>query len=371
MIDFELVAGGSQQQPARAGRLQTRHGEVRTPVFMPVGTHGVVKSLEHQELRDLGSQIMLNNAYHLMLRPGDEAIAKFGGLHSFTGNQSPILTDSGGFQVFSLRQLAKLRDAGVVFASHLDGHKISLTPERLVQVQERLAPDIAMILDHCPAGDASEEMVREATRRTTLWAQRSLAARDPQGPVAWFAIVQGGRFEAMRRSHAEELCKLPFSGFAIGGVSVGEAAEDVARIVRLTAPLLPVDKPRYLMGVGTPRDLVEAVGAGLDMFDCVIPTRNARNGTVFTSRGRVRLKNATHAEDFSPLDENCPCNTCANYTRAYLRHLFQTNETLGLHLASYHNVFFFLKLMRDMRQAIIAGKFAPWQRAFLDTCGET
>lgn len=349
-LSFEVTVRASSGE-ARRGRLQTGHGTVDTPVFMPVGTLAAVKALDPRDLEVLGARIILNNAYHLMLRPGTELVRAHGGLHRFSGFQGSILTDSGGFQVFSLADLRKVTDDGVEFRSHIDGALVELSPEKLVAVQEALGPDIAMVLDECPPGDAGRKRVEAAVERTTRWARRCLAARE-RDDVAWFGIVQGGVFDDLRAEHAAELGAMPFDGFAIGGVSVGEEADEIARIVRSTAPRLPQEKPRYLMGVGTPEDLVRGVASGIDMFDCVMPTRNARTGQLFTSRGRIVIKNAAHRESQEPLDPACGCYTCQTFTRAYLRHLYVAGE-IGYHrLATLHNVAFYLDLMRNIRSEI-------------------
>jgi queuine tRNA-ribosyltransferase len=352
-LGFELL---TSHGAARRGRLRTPHGTVETPVFMPVGTLGAVKSLEARDVHALGAQMILGNAYHLMLRPGAERVARLGGLHAFQGYEGAILTDSGGFQVFSLAGMRKITDHGVTFRSHIDGSLVELTPEKLVQTQELLGPDVAMVLDVCPPAQAPREVVAAALRRTTAWAERCLAARG-RHDVGWFGIVQGALFEDMRAAHATELAPLPFDGFAIGGVSVGESPADIDRIVRFTAPLLPTHKPRYLMGVGTPADLVRGVAAGVDMFDCVMPTRNARNGQLFTSHGRINIKNGSMRDSDAPVDARCGCPTCKHYTRAYLRHLFVAGEITYHRLATLHNVTFYLDLMRRMRAAIEAQRF--------------
>ncbi|MEM6732710.1 MAG: tRNA guanosine(34) transglycosylase Tgt [Myxococcota bacterium] len=341
---------------ARRGRLHTLHGTIETPVFMPVGTLASVKTLDERDLDALGAKIILNNAYHLMLRPGDDMVARRGGLHGFSNYSGAILTDSGGFQVFSLEGFRKVTDEGVEFRSHIDGSLHHLTPERLVEVQENLRPDIAMVLDECPPGKADRERVIRATNRTTEWAKRAVAARD-RDDVAWFGIVQGGLFEDLRAEHAKVISDLPFDGVAVGGVSVGESPEDIDRIVRVTAPLLPKDRPRYLMGVGTPQDLVRGVASGIDMFDCVMPTRNARNGTLFTWHGKVNIKRAEFREDDRPLDPETPCYVSQTYSRAYLRHLFTAGEPSFLRLATLHNVAFYLSLMQRIRDALDAGRF--------------
>ncbi len=356
-IGFELL-GTCRRTNARRGRLTTRHGVVETPVFMPVGTLGSVKTLDARDLDALGARITLANAYHLMLRPGDELVAKLGGLHRFGAYAGAILTDSGGYQVYSLASRRELRDDGVSFRSHIDGRLIDLTPERLVAIQENLAPDIAMVLDVCPPAQAPRAEVESAVERTSRWARRCLAART-RDDVAWFGIIQGALFDDLRRQHVDDLAQLPFDGFAVGGVSVGESPEDIDRIVGVTAPLLPVGRPRYLMGVGTPADLVRGVAAGIDMFDCVMPTRNARNGQLFTSAGKITIKNAEHRASERPVDEQCGCYTCRTHTRAYLRHLFVAGEITYHRLATLHNVSFYLGLMHGMREDIAADRFDP------------
>ncbi|MBI5510026.1 MAG: tRNA guanosine(34) transglycosylase Tgt [Deltaproteobacteria bacterium] len=354
-LRFELLRqqrGGE----ARRGRVHTRHAVVETPVFMPVGTQGAVKSLDPRDLDALGARIILSNAYHLLLRPGAAAVAARGGLHRFMRYDGAILTDSGGYQVFSLKDLRKLSDAGVEFRSHVDGRLVQLTPESLVAGQEQLGPDIAMVLDECPPAKADREHVARAVARTTAWAKRAVLARA-RADVAWFGIVQGALFPELRREHAAEMRELDFDGFAVGGVSVGEDSAEITEIVRLTAPLLPRDKPRYLMGVGTPGDLVRGVAAGIDMFDCVLPTRNARNGQLFTSTGRLVIKNAANRDSDLPVDAACRCYTCRTFSRAYLRHLYVAGE-VGYHrLATIHNLSFYLQLMAQIRAALDADTF--------------
>ncbi len=356
-LRFELLAEDAGSA-ARRGRLTTRHGVVETPVFMPVGTAASVKSLDSKDVTELGAQIILGNTYHLMLRPGAETVGAMGGLHRFMRWPGSILTDSGGFQVFSLAGLRQVTDHGVKFRSHVDGSLHELTPERAVEIQEALGSDIAMQLDECPPADAGADVVRAAVERSTAWARRCLQHRT-RSDVAWFGIVQGGLFDDLRRAHAEELTREPFDGFAVGGVSVGETTEDIDRVVRLTAPLLPRDKPRYLMGVGTPQDLVRGVAAGIDMFDCVMPTRNARNGQLFTSKGKLGIKNAAHRQSDLPVDEACGCPTCTTYSRAYLRHLFVAGELSYFRLATLHNLAFYLGLMRRIRAELDQGRFDP------------
>jgi queuine tRNA-ribosyltransferase len=343
---------------ARRGTLKTAHGTVQTPVFMPVGTLGAIKSLDATDNHALGAQIMLANAYHLMLRPGADLVAEMGGLHQFMGYQGAILTDSGGFQVFSLANARRIDDDGVTFRSHIDGAKIRLTPAKLVEVQEQLGPDVAMVIDECPPGQADRDVVLRAMARTTAWAKKCLQART-RSDMNWFGIVQGGLHDDLRARHAQEIGSLPFDGFAIGGVSVGESNADIDRVVRLTAPLLPADRARYLMGVGTPEDLVRGVAAGVDMFDCIMPSRNARNGQLFTSVGRINIKGAAHRASDVPVDPHCTCHTCTHHSRSYLRHLFIAKELTYFRLATLHNVHFYLQLMRRIRAEIEAGTFDP------------
>jgi queuine tRNA-ribosyltransferase len=357
MLRFDLLSTSTGTR-ARRGRLTLRHGTVETPVFMPVGTAASVKSLDSRDLEALGAEIILGNTYHLMLRPGDELVARRGGLHRFMDWSRCVLTDSGGFQVFSLSSLRRLTDKGVTFRSHVDGSMFELTPERAVAIQENLGSDIAMQLDECPPALAPKADVAAAVRRSTAWARRCLDARR-RDDQALFGIVQGALFDDLRAEHAATLGSMGFAGYAIGGVSVGEAPEDIERIVRLTAPLLPADKPRYLMGVGTPADLVRGVAAGIDMFDCVMPTRNARNGMLFTSEGKVVIKNAEHRESDLPVDPACRCPTCRSYSRAYLRHLYVAKEITYYRLATLHNLSFYLELMRRIRGELEQDVFDP------------
>jgi queuine tRNA-ribosyltransferase len=345
---------------ARAGRLTTPHGEVETPVFMPVGTAGAVKAVLHRDLREIGARILLANTYHLMLRPGDALVAGLGGLHSFTGWDGPFLTDSGGYQVFSLAALRKLDEEGVRFQSHLDGSPHLLSPERSMEVQQNLGADIAMAFDECPPGDAPREVVAEATARTTRWARRSRDAHRREDQ--WlFGIVQGGVYLDLREASARGLLEVGFPGYAIGGLSVGEPKAGRDRVLEHLDPVLPAEKPRYLMGVGTPEDLVDAVARGIDMFDCVLPTRNARNGQLFTSRGRLSIRNARHRDDPRPPDPDCRCPTCRTASRAYLRHLHQANEMTAATLMTIHNLFFYLDMMGSMRQSIRLCRFEEWR----------
>jgi queuine tRNA-ribosyltransferase len=344
-VTFEVVA---QRGQGRRGRLHTAHGVVETPAFMPVGTLGSVKALDPHDLRAIGARICLANAYHLMLRPGDVRIRDAGGLHRFIGYDGALLCDSGGFQVYSLAALRTVTEEGVRFRSHIDGALHLLTPERLVEVQERLAPDVAMVLDECAPAQADRDTVVRAMDLTTRWTERALAARS-KDDVAWFGIVQGALHEDLRAAHCDAICKLPCDGFAIGGVSVGESTDDIRRIVAFTAPRLPADKPRYLMGVGTPEDIRHAVQCGVDLFDCVMPSRNARNGTLFTSEGKLSIKNARFRTDDGPLDPRCDCSTCGQHSRAFLRHLFVCEELTYHRLATIHNLRHYLSLMERLR----------------------
>ena len=358
-MEFELQA---RDGAARAGRLRLAHGVVETPIFMPVGTYGTVKAMSPEELAGLGAQIVLGNTYHLMLRPGTEIIGAHGGLHGFMHWDRPILTDSGGFQVWSLGDLRKIREEGVTFRSPINGDKILLTPEISLQVQGALGADIVMVFDECTPYPATVTQAAESMRLSLRWAARSKAAHV--GPGALFGIVQGGVFPALRAESAAGLLDIGFDGYAIGGLSVGEPKEDMLAMTTHTAALLPIERPRYLMGVGTPGDLVAAVGAGVDMFDCVMPTRNARNGHLFTSQGVVRIRNARHRADTAPLDPHCDCYTCRNYSRAYLHHLDRSHEILGARLNTTHNLAYYLRLMRQARAAVMAGTFAEFTRAY-------
>lgn len=347
---------------ARRGRVSFARGVVETPQFMPVGTAGTVKAVTPRELRAGGATIVLANTYHLFLRPGHDLVRDLGGLHRFMNWPSPILTDSGGFQVFSLAGLRRVDDEGVRFRSHLDGSEHHLTPELSMEVQAALGSDVAMALDECPPLPAPREAVAAAVARTGSWARRSREAY--RGPGVPFGIVQGGPYEDLREISAREITSLDFAGYAIGGVSVGEPPAAIARVARATTVLLPEEKPRYLMGVGRPEDLVEAVGAGVDLFDCVMPTRNARNGQLFTASGKLNIKNEAYKRDPRPVDPACGCETCAEYSRAYLRHLFLAKEILASRLNTIHNLAYYLGLMARMRQAIEAGEFAGFRDAF-------
>ncbi len=368
MHEFQLIAKDSRTG-ARAGVLKLTHGEVQTPCYMPVGTQASVKALSPEDVRACGASILLGNTYHLMLRPGADLIEKAGGLHGFMHWDGPILTDSGGFQVFSLADLRRISEEGVEFQSHLDGSFQALNPESAVKIQHQIGADIIMVLDECIPYDAGEEYVSASVERTTRWARRCLEAHLKSGRADrqnLYGIVQGSHFPHLREKSAKDLLALEFPGYAIGGVSVGEAKEKIYEVVRYTAPLLPEDKPRYLMGVGTPEDLWECVERGMDMFDCVLPTRVARNGTALTRHGKVVLKNAQYAKDFSPLDPDCPCECCRNYTKAYLRHLCMAEELLVLRLVSLHNLYFMCQTAGIIRQSILENRFSETKQAFLN-----
>lgn len=360
---------------ARCGSLHTAHGIVETPVFMPVGTQATVKTLSAKELDEAGALIILANAYHLYLRPGIETIKKAGGLHNFMSWQKPMLTDSGGYQIFSLALLRKFKDDGVQFQSHIDGSRHFLTPESVIDIEVALGADIIMPLDDCIEYPASYEMAKIAMERTTQWARRCrerFARVERIGEQMLFGIVQGSSYQELRQESVRQLVELDFPGYAIGGLSVGEPYDLRYAMLSLVAGMLPQEKPRYAMGIGTPEDIVEAIGEGVDMFDCVIPTRYGRNGTAFTAEGKLVVRNAEYKDDDRPLDVSCDCYSCTTYSRAYLRHLFNTSEMLGLRLVSLHNVHFFVTLAHRMRQAIRAGEFLESKEAFLSRyrCGE-
>lgn len=348
---------------ARLGRIVTPHGDIATPAFAPVGTQATVKALDPRDLHELGAELILSNTYHLYLRPGAEVVAEMGGLHRFMNWDGPILTDSGGFQVFSLSKTRKITDEGVEFRSHIDGSRHLFTPEMVVRVQEQLGADIIMVLDECaePQDRAYNE---QALARTHAWAERCRVAQI-RSDQALFGIVQGGVFPDLRRQSAEFLKALDFPGYAIGGLSVGETKEQMVAMLDITTPLLPSAKPRYLMGVGAPEDLLEGVARGVDLFDCVLPTRLARNAGLFTQQGRINIRNARFERDTAPIDEGCPCFTCQNFSRAYLRHLFKAGELLAYRLASIHNLHFLLALMCDIRMAIANDRFLAFRDEFL------
>lgn len=352
-----------QSGAARRGTIELAHGKVETPAFMPVGTYGTVKAMSPQELKDIDAHIVLGNTFHLWLRPGLEVIEAHGGLHKFMNWEGPILTDSGGFQVFSLGELRKITGGGVEFRSPVNGDKCFLSPEESMRIQRVLNSDIVMIFDECTPYPADEQVAGVSMRLSLSWAERSKKAHEGN-PNALFGIVQGGMHEHLRDESLRELRNIDFDGFAIGGLSVGEPKEDMLRILKHTAPQMPQEKPRYLMGVGTPEDLVAAVAEGIDMFDCVMPTRNARNGHLFTRFGDVRIKNATYRMDTGPLDPQCKCYTCQNFSRAYLHHLHRLGEILGARLNTIHNLHYYQELMQQIRAAIEAGRFAEFQAEF-------
>ena len=361
-MKFQVLSqdGGSN---ARTGRIETGRGDILTPVFMPVGTAGSVKSVSPDELESLGAQIVLANTYHLCLRPGDERVARLGGLHKFMGWERPILTDSGGFQVFSLARINKIEEEGVRFQSHIDGSPRLLSPETAVGIQRNLGADIMMCFDECTTYPVTYEYASESVKRTIRWAERSKEASAGSGQ-ALFGIVQGSVFTDLREMCLENLTRIGFDGYALGSLSVGESKEQMLEVMNFLAPRLPAGAPRYVMGVGTPEDLIEGVRAGVDMFDCVMPTRNGRNGTLFTSRGTLNIKNSCWAEDPDPIDPDCGCYTCGRFSRAYLRHLYMSRELLSYRLNTIHNLYFYLDLMAQMRTAIAAGNFEGWRQGF-------
>ena len=360
---------------ARAGVLSTPHGEILTPVFMPVGTQGTVKTLSQQELEAAGAGIILGNAYHLYLRPGMETIREAGGLHRFIGWDHALLTDSGGYQVFSLADLNRITEEGVAFQSHIDGAHHLFTPEKVMEIEHTLGADIIMAFDECAPYPCTHEYAKQSHERTLRWAERcqkhleTLLDREERPEQALFGIVQGSVFPDLRKQSAKALSAMDFPGYAIGGLSVGEPKPVMLDMLEMVLPHLPMEKPHYLMGVGYPEDLVEGVARGMDMFDCVVPTRYGRNGTVFTRRGKLVVKNAPYARDFSPIDSECFCPVCQNYTRAYLRHLFQAGEILALRLATLHNIYFFMEMMHEMREAILHDVFSEWSERFRATYG--
>ncbi len=351
---------------ARLGIIENERGKVETPCFMPVGTLGAVKGITWQHIKEIGYKLVLSNVYHLYLRPGLEIIEAAGGIHQFISWDGLTLTDSGGFQVFSLGNLMEISEDGITFRSHIDGSKHFFSPEFVIKFEEGIGVDIGMVLDECTPYPATYEYAKHSMERTVRWAVRSLNARTSDR-TAVFAIVQGGVYEDLRIKCAELLSELPFEGFAIGGLSVGEPKEDMYKITKIVAPRLPFEKPRYLMGVGKPEDILEAVEAGVDMFDCVIPTRNARNGTLFTSQGKINIKAAKYKKDFSPPDPNCDCYTCRNFSKAYLRHLYISGEINAAVLNTIHNLHFYGKLMKNVRKSIKAGAFKEFKKEFLST----
>jgi queuine tRNA-ribosyltransferase len=371
-VPFNFTLLATDSSGARIGRIETDHGAVETPAFMPVGTQGTVKTLSVSDLEEIGAGLILANTYHLYLRPGERLIEEVGGIHRFMSWQGPILTDSGGYQVLSLADLSRIDDDGVEFKSHLDGSTHFLTPERVVDVQLSIGSDIMMVLDHCASFPCDRPAAERAVDRTTRWAERSLAANGPRiarGDFerVLFGIVQGSTYGDLRERSAREVVALDFPGYAVGGLSVGEPKAVTFEMVERTARVLPPRAPRYLMGVGLPEDIVEAVSRGIDLFDCVLPTRNARNGAVFTSRGKLVVRNAAYARDRGPLDPECRCEVCRTYSRSYIRHLFNVGEMLGPRLATYHNLYFYLHLVSEMRQGIKDGRFAAWREGFYGT----
>ncbi|MGN7388466.1 tRNA guanosine(34) transglycosylase Tgt [Sporosarcina sp. SAFN-015] len=358
-----------KQTGARLGIVHTPHGSFETPAFMPVGTQATVKTMSPEELKEMGAGIILGNTYHLWLRPGNDIIKEAGGLHKFMNWDRPILTDSGGFQVFSLSEFRKIEEEGVHFRHHLNGSKLFLSPEKAMEIQNDLGSDIMMAFDECPPYPATFEYMKASVERTSRWAERCLKAHARPGDQGLFGIVQGGEFEELRKQSAKDLVSLDFPGYAIGGLSVGEPKDVMNRALEFTTPLLPENKPRYLMGVGSPDSLIDGAIRGVDMFDCVLPTRIARNGTLMTSEGRLVVKNAKYERDFGPLDPNCDCYACKNYSRAYIRHLIRANETFGIRLTSYHNLYFLLRLMEQIRDAIRNDRLGDFREEFFEQYG--
>jgi queuine tRNA-ribosyltransferase len=366
-LKFKLLASDGK---ARAGVITTDHGEIETPIFMPVGTQGSVKAIEQRELEEVGAQIILGNTYHLYLRPGTEILTNAGGLHKFMGWDRPILTDSGGYQVYSLSDLRKIEEQGVTFRSHLDGSTHFFSPESVVLIERQIGADVMMVLDECTPYPCERPYAAASNELTVRWAERCKEAFGKNPPLyghtqALFGIVQGSTYPDIREESAHSLVQLDFDGYAIGGLAVGEPVEEMYRITEVCESLLPASKPRYLMGVGTPQNLLESIERGVDMFDCVLPTRNGRNSMLFTHRGTVNIKNATHKNDFNPVDELCTCYTCRTFTRSYLRHLFQVREILALQLATIHNLSFYLWLLKEARIQIQAKRYGVWKSEML------
>ncbi|MFL2129106.1 tRNA guanosine(34) transglycosylase Tgt [Ruoffia sp. FAM 26255] len=367
-IRYELIKE-EKNTGARLGILHTPHGSFETPIYMPVGTLATVKGLSPEELKDMGAEIVLSNTYHLWLRPGEDIVEEAGGLHKFMNWDRGVLTDSGGFQVFSLSDMRKIEEEGVHFRNHISGEKLFLTPEKAIQIENALGADIIMSFDECPDFHHSYDYVKNSINRTTRWAERGLKAHQRPDDQALFGIVQGAGYKDLRIQHARDLVSLDFPGYSIGGLSVGETKDEMNSVLDYLTPELPKDKPRYLMGVGSPDALIDGVIRGVDMFDCVLATRIARNGTCMTSTGRLVVKNAQYARDFRPIDENCDCYTCRNYTRAYVRHLIKTDELFGMRLASIHNVYFLLELMRNVRKAIVDDQLLEFREDFFERYG--
>ncbi|GEK58820.1 tRNA guanosine(34) transglycosylase Tgt [Marinococcus halophilus] len=358
-----------RQSGARLGKVHTPHGSFDTPAFMPVGTLATVKTLSPEELESMGAGMILSNTYHLWIRPGEDIVEEAGGLHKFMNWNKPILTDSGGFQVFSLSKLRDIKEEGVHFRNHISGAKLFLSPEKAMQIQNSLGADVMMAFDECPPYPAEEEYMKASVERTTRWAERCLEAHTRPKDQALFGIVQGGDYQHLREKSAKELISMDFPGYAIGGLSVGEPKETMNRVLEYTAPLLPQNKPRYLMGVGSADALIDGSIRGIDMFDCVLPTRIGRNGTCMTSKGRLVVRNASNARDFRPIDEACSCYTCRNYSRAYIRHLIKSEETFGVRLTSYHNLYFLLSLMQQVREAIQQDRLLDFRETFFEQYG--
>ena len=367
-VEYKLIHT-CRQSGARLGKLITPHGEIDTPVFMPVGTQGSVKGISPEELKALGAKIILSNTYHMFLRPGHEIVREAGGLHGFMNWDGSILTDSGGFQVFSLSPLRKITEEGVAFRSHLDGSKLFLSPEKAMEVENALGADIIMAFDECAPYPSTYQYTKNSMYRTTRWAERCLKAHTNTEKQALFGIVQGGTFADLRKISARDLVSFDFPGYAVGGLSVGEEAPLMYNMLEETVPLLPDDKARYLMGVGSPDNLVEGVLRGIDMFDCVLPTRIGRNGTAMTSRGRVIVRDAKYARDFTPIDPECTCPACRNHTKAYIRHLIKAGEMYGLRLVTIHNLHFLVNLMAQIRQAIAEDRYLDFRREFYEKLG--
>jgi queuine tRNA-ribosyltransferase len=366
---FKLLKKDATSQ-ARLGKIKTPHGEVDTPTFMPVGTQGAIKALTPEMAKDLGVEMILSNTYHLYLRPGHELIKEIGGLHKFMNWPGPILTDSGGFQVYSLGSLRKITDDGVFFRSHIDGSKHFLAPASVVEIQEALGSDIMMCLDECMPYPAAFEQTKKSLELTIRWAKKSRQVK-PQNNQALFGIIQGGTYMELRKQALETIAPMGFDGYALGGLSVGEPKDIMLNITQAITPLLPKDRPRYLMGVGTPEDIVSCVDYGIDMFDCVIPTRSARNGLLFTNHEKVVIRNARYRDDHLPLDETCDCYTCTNYSRAYLRHLFMAKEILAMTLNTFHNIHYYMRLMKEIREAIKKDCYEQFKKRFLVRCSES
>lgn len=363
MFEYELVHE-DKETGARAGIFHTPHGDIETPVFMPVGTQATVKTMTPEELKECDAQIILSNTYHLYLRPGHNLVKEAGGLHGFMNWDRPILTDSGGFQVFSLGDLRKIKEEGVEFRSHIDGSKHFFTPESVMEIENALGADIIMALDECNPYPATYDYVKKSTERTTRWLKRCVEAHKRPEDQALFGIIQGGMYRDLREQSAKDITSIELPGYAIGGLSVGEPPEVMYEMLEYTTPLMPKEKPRYLMGVGAPDNLVEGVVRGIDMFDCVLATRIARNGTVFTKFGKLVIRNAEYAHDFRPLEEGCQCYACKNYSRAYIRHLIKVGEVLGIRLTTIHNIYYLTHLMQDMREAILNDEMPHFRDQF-------